>query len=1650
MREPRFEPRRRAELEAELVNRARAWLPDWRPLDQGDFAKALFAIAARLESEVTQRLDRMPEKTFRGFLDWLGVRGRPGRAARLPVVFTMTPGSEPITAPAPVRIQALGGAAPVMFETERPIRLVPARLVSLTAADPASDAFYRPPAGLLSVGAPAVVPKEWRLKAAATVAATQLQLEPDLGLATGLTLRDPSGQHYRVIAAEGGIVTIEPPFGQVEPKGDADPAPASDLPAGERMTRVDVFEPFAPTERNRQEHALYIGAGDALNIETPAVIALEGAALVPADATWWYSGKRTASSPVEWIEFETKEVAGGRLLLWKPAGAIENFSVGSYSSRWLRATHAPGGFDVPSVTDGVRLLINCDSDSWPESVAQKYKEAYEPAAKVPLSLEGIANTTPLVLDAPFFPLGTEPRQFDSFYLGSKEAFSKPSARVKIHFALGDRIQGPRAVVAFDNERSISVGIGDDGRLHKAVHGVAGDVPTVTFEGPGQPAAADRLPIELTAGVRPGAASLFTAVYFSAASRNEVWLWRRFLLFDTWERLGRPHPEGAPVTETMLTRQSSGIGLVAYAVAEGKLYRRRALATDAWAEENIPLDSGDAIAKVVPVASATALPGVHEEADGVVALTQDGSLFLRAANGAWSDVSAAVALDQKFYPLVIKTSSARLCVARTRSGRHPIAFDLASMGTGFTAAEQLVGEVASFVLRDTDVVPVIIAETAGEPAALAVWDAFNNAAPLFDDAAGQRRLVSGPVLVGKKAAATHFFVPGESPQAHVIAIGQVQFVDNAPLTDAAIFSDPNDWSGETRLLIARAANINDPVIDVKNVVSVGINKWAFVLENATKPKALAESVQVYKAIHASTRNGKKVAAKELELDGQDADAAASKFVSIETDGRRAVIEIAQVNAGMPNKTAVLDSNLPGALNDPIKYQIVEPSALAASLSVTLRPTIGTGDLDASMVNALANLTFEFAQRTPKTQTALHVLAALQKAVLSAPWTTRPPNTLYDYFARLALFGTWQTFEPPRPRNPKLSWEYWDGTSWRQIPGLRDFTEELAKADNVRFCVPVDLKPVDVNGRTNHWIRARLVGGDYGQETVTVVTNTNGNTSTQTVTRSTDSIRAPYVTKLDVSYEVCCAVRPDIVLTRDNGALRDQTDANRSTGALVEYFVPLSLAIRRAAAADSGGDGGRALYLGFDAEITGGPVQLLFLVDEGAHDAAYPLRVDILAGDRFKPLVVKDETRGLNESGTLSLTLAESPQPAELFGESRYWLRLRPGARLADTAEWQPRIQAAYVNATFALAAETQEFERLGSSDGSPAHTVTLSRPPVIDGSLRLRVREPLGDEDVEKLRRQFGDDVVREDLPDLPGRWVRWDEVVDPADHQPMARVYALNDVTGEITFGDGQGGMIPPIGRDSIVAERYQRGGGEAANQVDAWDQLNLITALQGVDRVVAPAGAAGGSDPQDVATTMRFAPANLRLRDRALTGRDLEVLALQFSRDVAQARAIVRGTGTRLIVVMRGSNPRPSAGTLRELRRALLASSLPMLAAPGALEIAGPVPIPVRLRIALTVADVEFSGIVSDDVAAEIAKFLDPAAGNHDGLGWPLGEVPSETDIAAALVGVKRIESLDSIVILHAIDDGALARLRSDQLIQLAPNGVVVDVAVADLEVIG
>ena len=132
---------------------------------------------------------------------------------------------------------------------------------------------------------------------------------------------------------------------------------------------------------------------------------------------------------------------------------------------------------------------------------------------------------------------------------------------------------------------------------------------------------------------------------------------------------------------------------------------------------------------------------------------------------------------------------------------------------------------------------------------------------------------------------------------------------------------------------------------------------------------------------------------------------------------------------------------------------------------------------------------------------------------------------------------------------------------------------------------------------------------------------------------------------------------------------------------------------------------------------------------------------------------------------------------------------------------------------------------------------------------------------------------------------------------PAARVYALDETTGEIRFGDGLHGMIPPIGRDSIVAFSYQRtepgrtGKRSRAGQRRSSPRtaFNLVSPVESVESVIAADQAAGGAPPESDDRVLRFGFARLRHRERAVSARDLEDLALRSSPDIVQARCLIR-----------------------------------------------------------------------------------------------------------------------------------------------------------------
>ena len=81
----------------------------------------------------------------------------------------------------------------------------------MVAIDTSGDAWYLPPPGISSLDPLEPRPDLWSLKNFADSGATKLQLDPALGFDAG-TFIEMGGNQYRVVGAEGDLVTLEPPL----------------------------------------------------------------------------------------------------------------------------------------------------------------------------------------------------------------------------------------------------------------------------------------------------------------------------------------------------------------------------------------------------------------------------------------------------------------------------------------------------------------------------------------------------------------------------------------------------------------------------------------------------------------------------------------------------------------------------------------------------------------------------------------------------------------------------------------------------------------------------------------------------------------------------------------------------------------------------------------------------------------------------------------------------------------------------------------------------------------------------------------------------------------------------------------------------------------------------------------------------------------------------------------------------------------------------------------------------------------------------------------------------------------------------------------------------------------------------------------------
>jgi Baseplate J-like protein len=612
------------------------------------------------------------------------------------------------------------------------------------------------------------------------------------------------------------------------------------------------------------------------------------------------------------------------------------------------------------------------------------------------------------------------------------------------------------------------------------------------------------------------------------------------------------------------------------------------------------------------------------------------------------------------------------------------------------------------------------------------------------------------------------------------------------------------------------------------------------------------------------------------------------------------------------------------------------------------------------------------------------------------------------------------------NPKLIWEYSQGQQWVALGSstktdvsstdtrfnFKDGTSALTKSGLVEFTIPAEQKPAiaAVNGAENFWLRVRIEEGNYGID-VQYVPKAD---KPEEFTFKLATFKPPCIREITIAYSL------------------EQT-ATQSTAEAISLFSENNFQFTSVqgtfAPFQTSSDENPALYFGFQPpphQRFPNRVLSLYVAAQAnqyrpdvQHDRSSSARLiwEYWDGLTWQTLAVEDDTQALTHSGLVQFLVPEAFCPSLQFGIEQYWLRLRWEQGLYGIA---PQLRQVLLNTTMSAQTVTVQNEILGSSNGSENQVLRTTRSPVLGGQV-LEVREPES--------------------------WVRWQEVPDFRGSGAGDRHYVIHHLTGEVQFGNGLNGRIPPIGVGNIRMTHYQSGGGSFGNRASG-TIAELKTTLPYIDRVTNSEAAAGGADAETLDMLKERAPRMIRHGGRAVTLEDYEDLAMLASPAVARAKCIplkqlgknpqdtqnTPGEVSVLIVPQsQDIKPLPSLELLERVNTYLSSRALSTVN----LAVVGPLYVKVELDVEVSLTSLDGTEAVKKLIHQALTQFLHPLTGGFEGRGWPFGREPHKSDFYALLEAIPGVDHVRSLKVSEKLDRRLnLAIAEAEDLIRTKETG--------------
>ena len=616
---------------------------------------------------------------------------------------------------------------------------------------------------------------------------------------------------------------------------------------------------------------------------------------------------------------------------------------------------------------------------------------------------------------------------------------------------------------------------------------------------------------------------------------------------------------------------------------------------------------------------------------------------------------------------------------------------------------------------------------------------------------------------------------------------------------------------------------------------------------------------------------------------------------------------------------------------------------------------------------------------------------------------------------------------------LRWEYYDGVNWEKIgetkydevvtPGEYEYTDStnaFTTDGTITFKLP-KVVASEVGGELNHWVRVRIVEGGYG-----IPGYLDGTTWIP------DNFTPPSFSTFDLSYvfdtgllEGEISIPTPNVLVENEYFLEDYSETIKNNKDASE---PVAFQYFKRSLETS-----PALYIGFDQDVSNLPVNLFFpLVSHPFNSTAASQDIESPTiyweywnGVSWSFLTVDDATKHLSSRDMVKFLLPGDGRMRPVFGVERFWIRLR-----LNQGEFilNPRMAGIHSNVVWAENSTTISEELLGSSNGEPRQKFIVSQAPILDGQKLIVIEPSLTEEERNAVIAAEGEDAIIEkfdEAGDVTETRVRWHEVSRFETSSPQSRHYILDNITGEVYFGDGKMGFIPPVGQNNIILESYKIGGGLAGN-VAVGEISGLQEAIALVDSVSNPVVAEGGIDRETLDGLRERGPRNIKSRDRAVTPDDFDGLVLASTPRVARVKTMPTinpnfefspgWTNIIIVPVSDDDKPFPTQELINYVEDYVHArSSTHLIAAtPDQINVIGPGYIKVYVEADIVYDNISEVKVIEALIVKKLNKFFNALTGGPSGDGWEFGRNVYSSEVYELLEGVQGVDYVKNLI-LHS-----------------------------------